>query len=242
MRMENYLSKWMKRANICLNNKKTNIWGWVPDTAQIKLRDDYQQEANQSKQQADGLQTQVDSFNKNLPVLQASEQRKTDQIWLYYNNLDAKNNLLLLNGTASGQDLALTDLQQLEKTDLQQLEKTDIPTQEKTFQGTTQRVNDVQSAADKLKTDKASAQKNLDDFVKNNQDLLGTDVSLDFLKDSITNITETISTLQAQLAKPNQSVDTLKGLNQDISVQQEKLEQLKQHYQLLALEPTSSKA
>ncbi|MDD1413538.1 putative Ig domain-containing protein [Dolichospermum sp. ST_con] len=232
--VQNYVIVGQKRDR---SGKKTNIWGWVPDTAQIKLRDDYQQVANQSKQQADGLQTQVDSFNKNLPVLQASEQRKTDQIWLYYNNLDAKNNLLLLNGTASAQDLALTDLQLSQaKTDLQQLEKTDIPTQEKTVQGTTQRVNDVQSAADKLKTDKASAQKNLDDFVKNNQDLLGTDVSLDFLKDSITNITETISTLQAQLAKPNQSVDTLKGLNQDISVQQEKLEQLKQHYQLLALE------
>ena len=238
----NYHNQYVQKYVIVRQEKgksgKTNdIWGWVPDADQIRLRDGYQQQANTLKQQANGLKPQVDSFNKNLPVLKATEQSKTDQIWLYYNDLNAKTNLLSFNSTSSDQDLALIDLQISQaKTDLQQLEIIDIPTQEKTVQTTTQRVNDVQSAADKLKIDKASAQKNLDDFVNRNQDLLATDVSLDFLKNVITDVIGKIATLQAQLVQPNQTADTLKVLNQDIIVQQGKLDQLKQHYQLLTLE------
>ncbi|MFM7363647.1 MAG: FG-GAP-like repeat-containing protein, partial [Cuspidothrix sp.] len=238
----NYHNQYVQRWGVVgqergKSGKTKDIWGWITDTEQVKLRDGYQQQANQLKQKVNGLQTQFDSFNKNLSVLQATRESKTNQLWLYYHDLEAKKTLLSLNNTEFSKDLALIELQISQaKTDLQQLEKTEIPTQEKTVQATTQRVNDAQAVADKLKTDKTSAQQNLNDFVKDNQDLLGTDVSLDLLQDLITKTTAKITILQAQLAKSNQSADTLKGLKQDISIQQEKLEQLKQHYQLLALQ------
>ena len=219
------------------SGKTKDIWGWVTNGEQVRLRDQSQQQANQFKQQVDGLQASFDAFNKNLPILQATQQSKTTQIFLYEQDLAAKNNLLSLSSIGSSNELESINLEISQKTkDLQQLQKIDIPAQEKVAQATKQRVTDVQTALDKIKADGVVAKKQLDDFVNNNQDLLATNVSLDSLKGQIDRVSGAIANLQGQLTKPNQSADVLKGLNQDLGVQQGKLDQLKQHYQLLALE------
>ncbi|WP_409886769.1 bluetail domain-containing putative surface protein [Microcystis sp.] len=151
--------------------------------------------------------------------------------------MDAKNNLLSFVGTRSDNELALVNLQlDQAKEDLQQLQKTEIPSQEKAAQATNLKVTQAQSDLDKLKTDKLSAQKDLDNFVKDNKELLTTDLSLGLLKDAITKVQNKIASLKGDLAKPNQSATIIKGLNEAIAVEQGKLGQLKQQYQLLGLE------
>ena len=122
--------------------------------------------------------------------------------------------------------MALVNLQLDQgKEDLQQLEKTEIPSQEKAAQATNLKVTQSQSDLDKLKTDKLSAQKDLDNFVKDNKELLTTDLSLGLLKDAITKVQDKITSLKGDLAKPNQSATTIKGLNEAIAVEQGKLGQ-----------------
>lgn len=136
------------------SGKTKDIWGWVTNGEQVRLRDQSQQQANQFKQQVDGLQASFDAFNKNLPILQATQQSKTTQIFLYEQDLAAKNNLLSLSSIGSSNELESINLEISQKTkDLQQLQKIDIPAQEKVAQATKQRVTDVQTALDKIKAD-----------------------------------------------------------------------------------------
>jgi hypothetical protein len=212
-------------------------YGWVTDTEQLNLRVSYQAQAIQLIQQAVSILGQVDSFKKSLPVLEETKNSKTDQVWLYYHELEAKNNLLSFASTQSGNDLALLDLQlsQSQK-DLTQLKDADIPSQKVIVDRTTERVTQVQSELEQLKTQKVSDQQDLDTFVKDNQELLTTDLSLNLLQDSITQVQAKVTSLQGDLAQPNQSTDILNGLTQALGLEQGKLGQLKQQYQLLALE------
>ena len=214
-----------------------DIYGWITNTAQVNARDSFQAQANQFTQQAAAIQGQVDSFKQSLPVLEGTKNSKTDQVWLYYQELDAKNNVLSFVSTQSGNDLALLDLQLSQsQTDLTQLKNTDIPSQKTITDGTTQRVTQVKSELDQLKTQNVSAQKSLDSFNQSNKELLTTDLSLDLLQDSITKSQANIVSLQSKLATPNQSVSVINSLNLSLTNEQTKLGQLKQQYQLEALE------
>ncbi|NCS30372.1 MAG: hypothetical protein GPJ18_18240 [Microcystis aeruginosa F13-15] len=238
----NYHNQFVQRWDVVgyesgRSGKKKEIYGWVTNQEQVNLRDGYQNQANQFRAEANSIQGSVDYFNKNKSILQETKQSKNNELWLLYHELDAKNNLLSFVGTRSDNELALVNLQLDQgKEDLQQLEKTEIPSQEKAAQATNLKVTQAQSDLDKLKTDKVSAQKNLDNFVKDNKELLTTDLSLGLLKDAITKVQNKIASLKGDLAKPNQSATTIKGLNEAIAVEQGKLGQLKQQYQLLGLE------
>jgi len=213
------------------------VEGWITNQAEVNLRDQYQNQANQLNAEANNIQSQVDDFNKNEFTLQKNKGSKNAELWLYIHELDAKQNLLLFVGTQSDNELALVDLQiQQAQEDLQQLQITEIPNQEKAVEGTNRRVIQIQSELDRLRSDKGSAQKDLDIFVKDNQELLTTDLSLGLLKDAIAKVQGTIANLQGDLAKPNQSVNVIDGLNKQIGVAQGKLAQLKQQSQFLALE------
>jgi Ca2+-binding RTX toxin-like protein len=242
----NYHNQFAQRWDIVGYGKKRTRWGkvkneavygWVTNQEQVNLRDQYQNQANQLTADANSIQGKVDDFNKNKSTLQANKDSKNTELWLYIHELDAKQNLLLFVGTQSDNELALVDLQiEQAKEDLQQLQITEIPNQEKAVERTNQRVTQGQSELDRLRSDKGSAQKDLDTFVKDNQELLATDLSLGLLKDAIAKVQGTIASLQGDLAKPNQSVDVINGLNKQIGVEQGKLVQLKQQSQLLALE------
>ncbi len=232
-----YVQYWGVVGHVQYWGKTKDIYGWVTDTAQVNARDSFQAQANQFTQQATAIQGQVDSFKQSLPVLEGTKNSKTDQIWLYYQELDAKNNVLSFASTQSGNDLALLDLQLSQlQTDLTQLKNTDIPSQKTITDGTTQRVTQVQSELDQLKTQKVSAQKSLESFNQSNKELLTTDLSLDLLQDSITKSQANIASLQGKLATPNQSVSVINSLNLSLTNEQTKLGQLKQQYQLEALE------
>ena len=219
------------------SGKSKDIYGWITNTAQVNARDSFQAQANQFTQQAAAIQGQVDSFKQSLPVLEGTKNSKTDQIWLYYQELDAKNNVLSFVSTQSGNDVALLDLQLSQsQTDLAQLKNVDIPSQRTTTDGTTQRVTQVQSELDQLKTQKVSAQKDLDSFNQSNKELLTTDLSLELLQDSITKSRAKVTSLEGDLAKPNQSTELINSLTQALALEQAKLGQLKQQYQLAALE------
>jgi hypothetical protein len=219
------------------SGKSKDIYGWITNTAQVNARDSFQAQANQFTQQAAAIQGQVDSFKQSLPVLEGTKNNKTDQIWLYYQELDAKNNVLSFVSTQSGNDVALLDLQlNQSQTDLAQLKNVDIPSQRTTTDGTTQRVTQVQSELDQLKTQKVSAQKDLDSFNQSNKELLTTDLSLELLQDSITKSRAKVTSLGGDLAKPNQSTELINSLTQALALEQAKLGQLKQQYQLAALE------
>jgi Ca2+-binding RTX toxin-like protein len=233
-----YVQKWVKVGE---KKKRSgghdDIYDWVTDTEQVNLRDSFQQQANQFNEQAASILGQVDSFKESLPVLEETKNIKTDQVWLYYHELEAKNNLLSFASNQNGNDLALLDLQLSQsQTDLMQLKDADIPSQKVIVDSTTQRVTQVQSELDQFKTQKVSAQQDLDTFVENNKELLTTDLSLNLLQDSITQVQVKITSLQGDLAQPNQSTDILNGLTQTLGLEQGKLEKLKQQYQLLALE------
>ncbi|MDJ0506560.1 MAG: lectin-like protein, partial [Nostocales cyanobacterium LE14-WE12] len=238
----NYHNQFVQRWDVVgyesgRSGKKKAIYGWVTNQEQVNLRDGYQNQANQFRAEANSIQGSVDDFNKNKSILQETKDSKNNELWLLYHELDAKNNLLSFVGTRSDNELALVNLQLDQgKEDLQQLEKTEIPSQEKAAQATNLKVTQAQSDLDKLKTDKLSAQKDLDNFVKDNKELLTTDLSLGLLKDAITKVQDKITSLKGDLAKPNQSATTIKGLNEAIAVEQGKLGQLKQQYQLLGLE------
>ncbi|MCA2701175.1 MAG: VCBS repeat-containing protein, partial [Microcystis sp. M179S2] len=238
----NYHNQFVQRWDVVgyesgKSGKKKEIYGWVTNQEQVNLRDGYQNQANQLRAEANSIQGSVDDFNKNKSILQETKDSKNNELWLLYHELDAKNNLLSFVGTRSDNELALVNLQLDQgKEDLQQLEKTEIPSQEKAAQATNLKVTQAQSDLDKLKTDKLSAQKDLDNFVKDNKELLTTDLSLGLLKDAITKVQDKITSLKGDLAKPNQSATTIKGLNEAIAVEQGKLGQLKQQYQLLGLE------
>ncbi|MCZ8358823.1 MAG: FG-GAP-like repeat-containing protein, partial [Microcystis sp. LE19-388.1G] len=238
----NYHNQFVQRWDVVgyesgRSGKKKAIYGWVTNQEQVNLRDGYQNQANQFRAEANSIQGAVDTFNNNKSIFQQTKDSKNNELWLLYHELDAKNNLLSFVGTRSDNELALVNLQLDQgKEDLQQLEKTEIPSQEKAAQATNLKVTQAQSDLDKLKTDKVSAQKDLDNFVKDNKELLTTDVSLGLLKDAITKVQDKIVSLKGSLAKPNQSATTIKGLNEAIAVEQGKLGQLKQQYQLLGLE------
>ncbi|MFM6629414.1 MAG: hypothetical protein ACKPJK_09140, partial [Microcystis panniformis] len=238
----NYHNQFVQRWDVVgyesgRSGKKKAIYGWVTNQEQVNLRDGYQNQANQLRAEANTIQGAVDTFNNNKSIFQQTKDSKNNELWLFYHELDAKNNLLSFVGTKSDNELALVNLQlDQAKGDLQQVEKTEIPSQEKAAQATNLKVTQAQSDLDKLKTDKVSAQKDLDNFVKDNKELLTTDVSWGLLKDAITKVQDKIVSLQGSLAKPNQSATTIKGLNEAISVEQGKLGQLKQQYQLLGLE------
>lgn len=242
----NYHNQFAQRWDIVGYEKKRKrfgkiyheaVYGWVTNQEQVNLRDQYQNQANQLTAEANSIQGNVNDFNKNKSILQENKDSKNAELWLYFHELDAKQNLLLFVGTQSDNELALVDLQiQQAQEDLQQLQITEIPNQEKAVEGTNRRVTQVQSELDRLRSDKGSAQKDLDTFVKDNQELLATDLSLGLLKDAIAKVQGTIASLQGDLAKPNQSVDVINGLNKQIGVEQGKLVQLKQQSQLLALE------
>ncbi|MCC5633349.1 hypothetical protein LC613_38415 [Nostoc sphaeroides CHAB 2801] len=233
-----YVQKW---AVVGRESKRSggdnDIYGWVTDTEQVNLRDSYQAQANLFNQQVASIQGAVDSFKQSLPGLEGTKNSKTDQVWLYYQELDAKSNVLSFTSTQSGNDLALLDLQLSQsQTDLTQLKDADIPSQKVIVDSTTERVTQVQSELEQLKTQKVSAQQDLDTFVENNKELLTTDLSLNLLQDSITQVQVKVTSLQDNLAQPNQSTDILNGLTQTLGIEQGKLEKLKQQYQLLALE------
>ena len=238
----NYHNQFVQRWDVVgyesgRSGKKKAIYGWVTNQEQVNLRDGYQNQANQFRAEANSIQGSVDDFNKNKSILQETKDSKNNELWLLYHELDDKNNLLSFVSTRSDNELALVNLQlDQAKEDLQQLQKTEIPSQEKTAQATNLKVTQAQSDLDKLKTDKVSAQKDLDNFVKDNKELLTTDLSLGLLKDAITKVKDKITSLKGDLAKPNQSATTIKGLNEAIAVEQGKLGQLKQQYQLLGLE------
>ncbi|MBD2534900.1 hypothetical protein H6G97_37875 [Nostoc flagelliforme FACHB-838] len=233
-----YVQNWVKMGEKRLWKSITqDVYNWVTDEVQVNLRDSYQVQANQLNQQAASILEQVNSFKQSLPILEETKNIKTNQVWLYYYELEAKNNLLSFASTQSGNDLALLDLQLSQsQTDLTQLKDTDIPSQKAIVDSTTGRVIQVQSELDQLKTQKVSAQQDLDTFVENNKELLATDLSLNLLQDSITQVQTKITSLQENLAQSNQSTDILNGLTQALSLKQGKLEKLEQQYQLLALE------
>jgi len=219
------------------SGKKKEIYGWVVNQEQVNLRDGYQNQANQLRAEAAAIQGLVSEFNLNKSNIQATKDGKTSEMWLLYQELDAKNNLLSFVGTKNENELALIQLQlQQAAEDLLQLEKTTIPDQEKLAQATNQRVAQIQSDLDKLTANKIAVQKNSDDFTKSNKEILSTDQSLDLFKNAITSVQEKIKSLQSSLARPNQSASTVKGLNESIALEQGKLARLKQQYQLLGLE------
>jgi Lectin C-type domain/FG-GAP-like repeat/RTX calcium-binding nonapeptide repeat (4 copies) len=242
----NYHNQYVQYWGIVGHEKKRTRWGkvkheavygWITNQEQVNLRDQYQNQANQLRAEANSIQGQVNDFNKNKSILQETKESKTVELWLYYHEWDAKNNLLSFVGTQSDNELELINLQLGQgKEDLQQLQITEIPHQEKVVKGTNQRVTQVQSELEQLSTAKGLAQQDLDDFVKDHQELLTTDISLGSLKDAIAKVQGAIASLQGDLAKPNQSVDVIDGLNQSIGIERGKLEKLKQQYQLLALE------
>jgi hypothetical protein len=148
-----------------------------------------------------------------------------------------KNNVLSLTSDKSGNDLALLDLQlNQSQTNLTRLKNMDIPSQQTITDGTTQRVAQVQSDLNQFMTQKISAQQDLDTFVANNKGLLTTDSSLSMLQDSITKSQANITSLQGDLVKLNQPTELINNLNQTLALEQSKLGQLKQQYQLEALE------
>ncbi|MCC5617868.1 hypothetical protein LC605_22845 [Nostoc sp. CHAB 5836] len=233
-----YVQKWAVVGRESKRSGSDNdIYGWVTDTEQVNLRDSYQAQANLFNQQAASIKGEVDSFKQLNTVLEATEKSKNTQIDNYYLDLDSKNNLLSFTSTQSGNDLTLLDLQLSQsQTDLTQLKDADIPSQKVIVDSTTERVTQVQSELEQLKTQKVSAQEDLDTFVENNKELLTTDLSLNLLQDSITQVQTKVTSLQGDLAQPNQSTDILNGLTQTLGLEQGKLEKLKQQYQLLALE------
>jgi hypothetical protein len=212
-------------------------YGLVTNTEQLNLRDFYQDQANYYYQEAFSIQGEVYSFWQSLPLLEETIKSNRNQVWLYYYQLESKNNVLSFASTQSGNDLALLDLQLSQsQTDLMQLKDAGIPNQKVIVDRTTERVTQVQSELDQFKTQKVSAQQDLDTFVENNKELLTTDLSLNLLQDSITQVQVKVTSLQENLAQPNQSTDTLNGLTQALGFEHGKLEKLKQQYQLLALE------
>jgi hypothetical protein len=219
------------------SGKKKEIYGWIVNQEQVSLRDGYQNQANQLRAEANIIQAVVFEFNLNKTNLQATKDGKVSELWLLYQELDTKNNLLSFVGTKSDNELALINLQlQQASEDLLQLEKASIPNQETLAQSSNRRESQVQSDLNRLTANRAAAQKNLDDFVKNNKEVLSTEPSLDLLKNAIVSVQEKISSLQASLAKPNQSAATVKGLNEALALEQAKLARLKQQYHLLGLE------
>ena len=190
------------------SGRTKDIYGWITNTAQVNARDSFQAQANQFTQQATAIQGQVDSFKQSLSILEQTKNSKTDQVWLYYQELDAKNNVLFFASTQSGNDLALLDLQLSQsQTDLTQLKDTDIPSQKTISDGTNQRVAQVQFELDEFKTQKISAQQRLDSFNQSNEELLTTDLSLDLLQASIAKSQANLTNLQGDLAKLKQSID-----------------------------------